>query len=74
MNKIKREKIKDIIKDLNIINNSLQKVLDEEQDSFDNIPENLQSSDRALDSENAIDLMTEAVDNLTCIIDNLREI
>ena len=44
--------------------NILDNLKDEEQDYYDNIPENLQYSQRAEDSEAAIDNLDEALDLL----------
>ena len=41
MNKQRRQKIRDIRKEIENCKENLQKILDEEQDYFDNIPENL---------------------------------
>ena len=66
MNKQRREKIRqlktqiDLIKtDLKKVSSELSSILNEEQDAFDNIPEGLQSSYRGMCSEDAIDLMDE---------------
>ena len=72
MNKQRKTKIKDIALRLRYINNDLQKILDDEQDYYDNIPENLQSSLRADTSEEAIDELTDTIDNLNEIIDCLN--
>lgn len=37
---------------------------DEEQDSLDNCPENLQDSEKCVIMENAIDALEEAVENI----------
>ena len=49
---------------LSSIKSQLEDVLSEEEDSYDNIPENLQGSFRAEMSQEAIDYMEEAVDAL----------
>ena len=66
MNKQRREKIRqlkiqiDLIKtDLKKVSSELSSILNEEQDAFDNMPEGLQSSYRGMCSEDAIDLMDE---------------
>ena len=41
---------------------------------FDNMPENLQGSIRGEESENAIDALNEAIENLDSVIDSLNEI
>ena len=43
----------------------LEDVLYAEEDAYDNIPENLQGSWRAMDSEEAIDALNDAIDLLT---------
>lgn len=57
MNKDRRKRIQnacEILKD----------VLSEEEMYFDNMPENLQGSDRGMQSEDAIDILTGVVDSL----------
>lgn len=43
----------------------LEDVLDAEEDTYDNIPENLQGSWRAEESEKAIDALNETIELLT---------
>lgn len=45
----------------------LEDVLYAEEDAYDNIPENLQGSWRAMDSEEAIDALNDAIELLTDI-------
>ena len=45
----------------------LEEVLYAEEDAYDNIPENLQGSWRAMDSEEAIDALNDAIELLTDI-------
>ena len=49
--------------------NTLDNIKDEEQDYYDNIPENLQYSQRAEDSEEAIENLEEALDLLNEVYD-----
>ena len=74
MNKQRKTKIRDIALRLRQANDDLQKILDDEQDYYDNIPENLQSSLRADTSEEVIDELTDAIDNLNEIIECLTSI
>ena len=74
MNKQRRQKIRDIRKDIENCKENLQKILDEEQDYFDNMPENLQGSIRGSDSEDAIDTMESCIEDLENIIKKLTEI
>lgn len=73
MNKMRRKELMDLIKELRStqdkddiysVINVLENIRDDEESYYDNIPENLQSSQRAYDSENAIDNMNEALDLL----------
>ena len=74
MNKERRTKISTIIENINIIKDSLQEVLDDEQFSFDNMPENLQYSSRGETSQEAIDYMEEAIEHLENAIEQLEYI
>ena len=49
---------------LETIRDIIQDILDEEQDSFDNMPENLQGSERGENSENAIASLEDALNSL----------
>ena len=73
MNKTRRKELSEVVRalsavkdkdDLYSIINELDSIKDDEQDYYDNIPENLQYSQRAEDSEQAIDNMDEALDLL----------
>lgn len=74
MNKQRRQKIRDVRKEIENCKENLQKILDEEQDYFDNMPENLQGSMRGSDSEDAIDIMESCIENLENIINELMNI
>lgn len=74
MNKQRRQKIRDVRKGIENCKDNLQKILDEEQDYFDNMPENLQGSMRGSESEDAIDTMENCIEDLENIIKELTEI
>lgn len=74
MNKERRTKINNIVKKLDVALNDLKEVLFEEEMVFDNMPENLQGSMRGEESEEAIDLMNEALESLQSAYDNLDNI
>ena len=74
MNKQRREKILkgklDFAKtELKQLSSELSSILNEEQDTFDNMPEGLQSSYRGMCSEDAIDSMEEVSDKLDEVIE-----
>lgn len=71
MNKQRRQKIKEVRQQIESCKNDLQVILDEEQDYFDNMPENLQGSMRGSDSEDSIDTMESCIDELDEIIKEL---
>ena len=73
MNKARRKKIQkaiDILETGDGVDQALdilEEVLYTEEDAYDNIPENLQGSWRAMDSEEAIDALNDAIELLTDI-------
>lgn len=60
--------------ELKQISSELSSILNEEQDAFDNMPEELQSSYRGICSEDAIDSMEEASEKLDKVIELLDDI
>jgi chaperonin cofactor prefoldin len=72
MNNQRRKEIKKIIDRLDIIKNEIEQICNDEEDYHDNIPENLQDSDRAMSSEEAIDNLNEVLENIENAIDNLE--
>ena len=69
MNKQRRKGIDQIINmleniDLEEIKDSIQDIIDEEQETFDDMPENLQQSERAEAMEDAINSLEEAQSDL----------
>ena len=74
MNKSRKQRIRDIRREIESSKENLQKILDEEQDYFDNMPENLQGSMRGSDSEDAIDAMESCIEDLENIINELMNI
>ena len=81
MNEQRRENIRqlktqiDLIKtDLKKVSSELSFILNEEQDAFDNMPEGLQSSYRGMCSDDAIDSMEEVSEKLDEAIELLNDI
>lgn len=64
MNKGRRKRIEKLIEQMQGIKVELEEIQQEEQDSIDNLPENLQSSAKA-------DIMSGHVDNLSAASDDL---
>lgn len=64
MNNKRREKLRRAIEYIGKASDIIEQVIDEEQDSMDNVPENLQMSDRYESMEIIIDSLEDVV---TCI-------
>lgn len=64
MNNIKRDKLKKVCELLNQASNIVSEVLDEEQDCLDNMPENLQYSDRYERMEAAISNLEDGLSSI----------
>lgn len=71
MNNKRRTEIRAISKELDSLKSRLEKILMDEEFSFDNMPENLQYSMRGEESQEAIENMTSSVDSLEEAINNL---
>ena len=78
MNKLRRKELGQVINGLNTIQdrddlysliNTLDNIKYDEESYYDNIPENLQYSQRAEDSEMAIENLEEALDLLNEVYD-----
>ena len=74
MNKQRKSEIKNIIKSLEMLSSALDNILDNENEYYDNIPENLLSSDRAEESEEAIGYLESAIEMIDKSTDFLDEI
>ena len=61
MNKIRRQQLAKCLSDLETVKDMLESIRYDEEDYFNNMPENLQCSQRGMDSEDAIDKMNDAV-------------
>lgn len=74
MNKQRRHEISKVIEQLNILKTELEHIKDDEEFTFDNMPENLQGSMRGSNSEDAIDCMDEALESINSALDSLGDI
>lgn len=64
MNKGRRVRLKEACSLLSRALDIVTSVKDEEQDSLDNLPENLQSGERCTTMEDAIDALDDAIGNI----------
>lgn len=74
MNNKRRTEIRKIRMVLETILSDIERVKDEEELAYDNMPENLQYSDRGEASQEAIDCLEEVYNNMEEIIDLLEEV
>ena len=74
MNKARRKNIQDVVNQLEDLKSTLEDLQGEEEEYRDNIPENLQGSERYEKAEEACDTLSEEVDGLENIITSLGEL
>lgn len=72
MNKDRRNKVSDAISSLSNAWNILNKVRDDEQSAFDNCPESLQNSEKGAVMEDWIGALSDSLDVIDTVIDDLR--
>lgn len=72
MNKQRRKRISEFIEKANELSREIEEVLNEEQDYYDYMPENLQNSERGQNSEEAISDLEEAQSCIEDCISNLE--
>ena len=73
MNRDRRRSISTIIKQLTELKEELESIKDEENESFENIPENLQNSERYEAAAEANENLSEGFDSLEACIYCLQE-
>ena len=64
MNKNRRERLQDAIAHLGQAAQIVERVRDDESESMNNMPENLQGTERYETMENAVDALEEAITNI----------
>jgi hypothetical protein len=73
MNNSRRKRIQEVLDSLSNFRAELEQIRDEEQDSFDNMPESLQEGERGEKSQNAIDNLDNAISELESSEESLQE-
>ena len=71
MNKVRRTAIAKIKEQIEDLKWKLDELLEEEQEAYDNMPDNLQCSERGEKAEECIDALEEAISNIEDACDNL---
>ena len=71
MNKVRRNELMEWVRRVEEwaahgeeLKSQLENICSDEQDYFDNMPENLQGSQRGMDAEAAIDAMNDAIESI----------
>ena len=73
MNKQRRKNLMEVIDALENCSLDIECLLDEEQDSYDSIPESLQESERGQLMENAIDCLDSARGSISDAIESIED-
>ena len=73
MNSPRRKELKKIYDLISEAKNRLEIVKDEEEEYKDNMPENLQFSEKYEKSEEIVDNLDEAIDELDSILETIEE-
>lgn len=68
------EKLEDLQADMSVLLEELEDIRNEEQEAFDNIPDNLQETERYEKAENAVDNLNEAYDEFETMRDGIDDI
>lgn len=74
MNKKRKQELNKISIKLDALLDQLDDIYNDEQIAYDSMPENLQGSDRGMESEEAVDAINEAKEQIQEAIDLLNEI
>lgn len=73
MNDNRRKNLKRALSMLESANQIISQAADQEQDSLDNLPESLQSSERYEKMEDAVLLLESAIEDIDSASDKLRD-
>lgn len=73
MNKERRNQIKKIYDELEMLKDRLENVFTEEADAFDNMPYSLQTSDKGIEMEEGIDQLESAMNSIDDALNELAE-
>ncbi len=74
MNKQRRQRIKEVITQLETCADNLETVKSDEDEARENIPENLQDGEAYCTSEECSDKIEEAMSDIRAVIENLEDI
>ena len=72
MNNTRRKQLNNILSQVNLLKEELESILNDEEEYKDNMPENLQGSEKFEKTESACEAMQEALDQLEEVINNIE--
>lgn len=72
MNAARRKEVEDIVARLSAVKGDLERIRDDEQGYYDNIPENLQSGQNATNSETASERIESALNSVEEAVQELE--
>ena len=73
MNNQRRKAITNLLEQIEELKSGIEAVMEEERESFENMPESLQDSERGQQSDNAANCLEYANDGFEEIVDQLNE-
>lgn len=74
MNKVRRKELGKIKDCLTALYSDIERVKNDEEDCFDNMPDGIQCSMRGEESEEAIEILDEVCEDMEKIIEMIEEI
>lgn len=72
MNRVRRKALQEIMEQFESLKDELEALMEEEEDYRDNIPENLQGSERYKKADAACDNLSDAVSTLEDVISSIE--
>lgn len=72
MNKVRRKNLQSIADQLEYLKSQIEDICSDEEEYRDNIPDNMQESERYEKANEACDNLSEAVDNLEEVISSIE--
>ena len=73
MNNRKRDRLKTAIKMLEEASNIIDAVREEEEEALENLPENLQDSERYESMENNVERLQDAIESIEQLVESIGE-
>jgi len=74
INKTRRKQLDEVISKINAVEDELESILSDEEEYRDNIPENLQGSERYEMADNACSEMQNALNSLDEAVSSIEEV